>query len=173
MKKNLILYPQKGIYVILNKKNKRFLLVETNDFFKSVGDNLSKIRNGKHSVSLLNSDWKELEIKFLEKQEYRDIRKQHLLYWNNRLVDKGYTSYRPINQCQFKPIITTFRPNETLNPHVFFRVGLYISGTKEITVAVFEKYEYAESFVEQYYKNCDIVYPIYGTNELSRQYTDS
>lgn len=137
------------ILALENTKNKRVLLIRSNDALVSLGRvlKLTKSRNKKYR--LLNRDYRKLEVVILETGNSR-LRFQ---YWVDHYKSLGYSFYSEYKAIQYTPKIVS-------NDDYKLEVHLVSKSRSEVIVGVFNTLQEAEDFIATHYPKGKPIYNI-------------
>lgn len=160
--------PSKGIYCLINHRNKRVYLKYSQNICMSLSRVLADIRSKNTIYKQLIKDVKKLQFLYLEDININeDDLSLHLKldFYVQKYMDLGYSLYNNKHKlARFKVAIEVTEDLKSVHVVLTSR-----NRKKRIVVGVFDKMYDAEEFAASF-DAMDVIRPIYAVNELSRKY---
>lgn len=152
-----------GVYALINNKDKRIFITQSNNILSSVSRNIAQIRDKSHSCRPLLRNLPNLELLVLEHESSPKNRKIRLSYWMTIYKTKGYELYNPSTPVSYKV-------QARITSDYFVHVLLINKRNDKLVVGVFNTMSEAESFISQNYPNQSINNVIYSSNDLTKSF---
>jgi hypothetical protein len=147
----------KGIIALENSRNKRVLLVRSNDVLTSLSRILKEVKSRNKRYRLLYKDYRKIDIKVLSNDNSRLSFNQWSAYYNSL----GYTFYHTYKAVQYAVKID-------IDPTYQVIVKLVSKAKYEVIVGYFNTISEADNFISRNYPDRNNVLEIkYAENEKS------
>lgn len=159
IKKLIELSNVKGIIALENSRNKRVLLIRSNDVLATLARILKEVKSRNKRYSLLHKDYRKIEIKVLSNDNSRLCFNQ----WSTYYSSLGYTFYHSYKAVQYSVKIE-------IDPMYQVVVKLVSRAKYEVVVGYFDTIDEADNFVSRNYPNRHNVLEIkYADNLKSKR----
>lgn len=167
----LVTAPKTAVFCLYNRKKNKAFLTLGKDYLKRLTQIVTELKDGSFRIKEMNSDINDLEIIILETcnddSAYQLFRMQ-MDYWYDYISNLGIGLYgRRHTFLKYRPRLNMGIDFSGRN--VIF-VELVNKRYEAEVVGVFDSLEEAENFKQHYFLDQKYVYPIYSTNNLSKEY---